>query len=55
MSDEKIKVGDLVQSKQVPTLIGRVVAVNRDGTGEVIINDSRKLLFVLDQWRKIRD
>lgn len=55
MSDDNLKVGDLVQSKEVPTLIGRVEEVNGDGTGKVVVNDNRRLLIVLDLWTKIRD
>lgn len=55
MSDDNLKVGDLVQSKEVPTLIGRVVEiVEESGCGIVLVND-RSLFVVLDQWRKIRD
>lgn len=53
MNNEAIKVGDIVQSKRIPTVIGRVVEVTGYGTGVVIV-DGRRLNTVMNYWRKIR-
>lgn len=50
---EDLKVGDVVQSVQIPTVIGRVVEVTGYGTGVVIV-DGRRLVTVMKYWKKIR-